>query len=135
VVERPEEQDGVDAGVGPVQLPGVPDGGAGQRGGRLLAGGPQGLLDVPGHRVDQMDLVAPPGQREGVDAGGATDVQHDRGRRWQVAGEQLPGADTLQAPAFEPPLLGNAGVVRGDLLVEPLVVAHPGVARVPLDAG
>ncbi|HEY6710412.1 MAG TPA: hypothetical protein VJB61_22820, partial [Actinomycetota bacterium] len=36
VVQGTQQQGGVGAGVGPVQLPGVTDGGAGQRGGRLF---------------------------------------------------------------------------------------------------
>ena len=118
VVQGAEQQGGVDAGVGPVQPPGVPDGGAGQRGGWLLGRGAQGLLDVQRQRVDEVDLVALGGQGQGVDPGGPADVQHDRGWGWQVAAEQLPGADPLQAPGPEPLLLGHAGIVSGDLRVE-----------------
>jgi hypothetical protein len=124
VVQGPQQQDGVDAGVGPVQLAGVADGGPGQRGGRLPGGGAQRLLHVPGQRVDQVDLVAAGRQGQGVDAGGAADVQHHRRRGRQVARQQLPGADPLQAEGPQPPLLGHAGVVGGDRRVQPLVVAH-----------
>jgi hypothetical protein len=109
------------------QLPGVTDGGAGQRGGRLLGRGLQRLLHMQRHRVDQVDLVALGGQGQGVDAGGATNVQHDRGCGWQVAAEQLPGADALQVPGPEPLPLGHAGVVAGDLRVELWVITHPSV--------
>jgi hypothetical protein len=37
------------------------------------------------------DPVGARAQGQGVDTGGATDVQHDRGRRWRMAAEQLPG--------------------------------------------
>jgi len=124
VVQRPQQQDGVGAGVGPVQPAGVADGGPGQRGGRLPGGGPQRLLHVPGQRVDQVDLVAAGRQGQGVDPGGAADVQHHRRRGRQVARQQLPGSDPLQAERPQPPLLGHAGVVGGDRRVEPLVVAH-----------
>jgi hypothetical protein len=130
VVQGAEQQGGVDADVGPVQLSGVTDGGAGQRGGWLLGRGAQGLLDVQRQRVDQMDLVALGGQGQGIDPGGPADVQHDRGWGWQVAAEQLPGPHVLRAPASEPLLLGHAGVVGGDLRVELLVIAHPGAPPV-----
>jgi len=58
VVQGTQQQRGVDAGVGAVQLPRLTNRGAGQRGGRLLAGCAQRLLHVQALRVDQVDLVA-----------------------------------------------------------------------------
>jgi hypothetical protein len=57
-----------------------------------------------------MHLVAVGGQGQGVDSGGATNVQHDRGWGWQVATEELPGPHGLQAPGPEPLLLRHAVV-------------------------
>ena len=133
MVQGAEQQGGVDAGVGPVQLSGVTDGGAGQRGGWLLGRGAQGLLDVQRQRVDQMDLVALGGQGQGVDPGGPADVQHDRGWGWQVAAEQLPGPHALQDPvaAHQPLPLRHLGVVPGDLGVEPFVVPHARIVAAP----
>jgi hypothetical protein len=124
VVQGAQQQDGVDAGVGPLEPAGVTHAGAGQRAPRLLPGGAQRLLDVDGHRVDQVDLVAPRGQGQGVHASGPADVQDDRGCRRQVPDQQLPGADPLKAQGPEPPLLRHLGVVGGDLAVEPLVIGH-----------
>jgi hypothetical protein len=125
VVQGTEEQHGVHPGVRLLEPPGVPDGRRGQWRRGLLPGGGQGLLDVQGHRVDEVDLVAAGGQRQGVHPGRAADVQ-DHGRRVrEVPGQQLPGPGPLQVPGVGQPLpLGHGGIVAGDLRVEPALVVH-----------
>jgi hypothetical protein len=49
------------------------------------------------HRVDQVDRVAFPGQRERVDARSSADVEYRGGCRWQVSSEQLPRSKVFEA--------------------------------------
>lgn len=50
--------------------------------------------------VDELDRVVLLGQPGGVDARTATDVEHRRGRRWQLAPQQLADAQQLQATVW-----------------------------------
>jgi hypothetical protein len=56
------------------------------------------LLDVQLDRVEQVYLVPGVRQRQRVGAGGTADVEHDRGRRGEVALEQLDRARELEPP-------------------------------------
>jgi hypothetical protein len=107
VVERAEEEDGVEGGgrvgegdgVGPLH----PD--------RLRPGG--GRLDVDGDGVEQGDPVAEAGQPGGVAAGPAAGVE-DRGRRRrQPPGQQLLGPQPLERPPGQPVGLLGAVLVVG----------------------
>jgi hypothetical protein len=66
VVDRPQQQHGVDRGVAEVEPARVPDGGADPAG---VAGGGAELLDVEGDQVAVLDPVTAPGQPERVPAG------------------------------------------------------------------
>jgi hypothetical protein len=113
VVEGPEQQHGIGAGVGAAERPGIADLGgqpaAAQIGDRLL--------DVPGRQVDQVHLVAVVQQPRGVHPGGAADIEHPGGRRWQVPSEDVPRAHQLQLaePAAEAILLPLRLVVPDDV--------------------
>ena len=117
VVERPEHEHHVDAGVGERQLAGV----AHHRGGEWR--GPRGrsgarLLDVQRDGVEQVHLVALAGQRQRVGAGRPADVEDGGRRRGQEARQQLERAQELEAPPVaEAPFLVAAVVVGGDLVL------------------
>ena len=91
VVERAEQQHGVEALVLERQLARVADQ-------RAREPEPRGLLDVAGDRIHQVHLVAALGQRRRVDPGPAADVGDRRGRRRQQALEQRLRADELELP-------------------------------------
>src|SRR5262249_56539867 len=99
---------------------------AGQRHG-LRARCRLGLLDVKRHRVDEVHLVAEAGEPERVGAGSAPHVQDSRGRRRELAEDDLPRALPLEREvAFVEPRGFFAAVVEGlDLAVH----AHRRVAR------
>jgi hypothetical protein len=112
VVQRPEHEHDVDAGVGERQLAGVAHhrGGEGCRpGGRRGAG----LLDVQRDRVEQVHLVALAGERQRVGAGRPAHVEDGGRRRGQEAREQLERAQELEAPPVAQALLLVAAVVVG----------------------
>ena len=117
VVERPEHEHDVDARVGERQLAGVAHHGGGEGrgpGGRRGAG----LLDVQRDRVEQVHVVALTGQRQGVGARRAADVEDGGRRRGQEARQQLERAQELEAtPVAQAPFLGAAVVVGGDLVL------------------
>src|SRR5215208_1173237 len=46
-------------------------------------------MDMQRHRVDQVDVVAFPGQRQRVHARSSANVEYRGGGRWQVSSEQL----------------------------------------------
>src|SRR5262249_8041877 len=79
-----------------------------------------GLLHEPRHRVDEMHLISPLGQPEGVGTGRAADIENGRRWRWQIAKHYL-------LPARDLPPRGSRGkasllryfiVVAGDLFGE-----------------
>jgi hypothetical protein len=115
VIERPEQQDGVEALVVERQLPRVADQRAREPKSRRLP-------DVSRHRIHQVHLVAARGQRRRVDTGPAADVGDRRGRRRQQALEQRLRADQLE------PALGAAGQALG-LLAAVVVVGDIGRER------
>jgi len=78
VVDRPQQQHGVDGAVAQAERAGVGDGRADQA--EAVGVGPE-LVDVQRDEVAVLDPVAAPGQPHGVAAGAAADVGHHRGRR------------------------------------------------------
>jgi hypothetical protein len=118
VVQRAEEQDGVEAGRGGGEVAGVAD----RRGDVARPRGQApGLVDVPGDPVDQVDVVAVGGQPGGVDPGAAADVQDPPGGRGEMAPDDLAGAQQLELPepARDPlPLVDLPVVVLDDLVGE-----------------
>ena len=82
------------------------------------------LLDVPRHRIDEVDLVPAAGQAARVDAGASSHVQDTGGRGGQVALEHVLRARELdRAGSLEQPSTLEAG------LVEPLDVVRVAHAR------
>jgi hypothetical protein len=114
VVERAEHEHGIGGRVVDVQVARVADAhrceGAACRGACLL--------DVQLHRVERVNLVARARQRQRVGASGAADIEHDRGRRREIAIQERHRARELEPPpvAQAACLLAQV-VVGGDLRV------------------
>ncbi len=119
VVERTEQQDGVEAGPSGAEVAGVTKlGGDAATGGRVTSG----LLDVAGDGIDQVDVVAVGGQPGGVDPGAAAHIQDPLGIWWDVSTDDLAGAQQLELtqPVGDPlRLVDLAVVVLDDLVGEP----------------
>jgi hypothetical protein len=121
MIERTQQQDHIDAPVGLRKRAGIAHPGAGEGRLRLVLGCRGRLLDVQWYGVDQGHRVAFPGQGQGVDAGSPSDVEHGSRCRGQIAGEQLPRSQVLQASrgrARQTPSLQALLVVGQDLLVQ-----------------
>jgi hypothetical protein len=120
VVERAQEQDGVDTRPGGGEVAGVADRHGDPAGPWGEAPGP---VRVPGDPVDQVDVVAVGGQPGGVDAGAPADVQDPPGGRGEMPPDDLAGAQQLQLPeppADPLPLVDLTLVVLDDLVGEPV---------------
>jgi hypothetical protein len=91
VVERAQEQDGIDRRVCEVEVAGIADRRA-DRGVTRLAQ----LVDVELHQVAVLHGVATPGQPRGVPTGSPADVGHDGRSRRQSPEQDLLGPFELQ---------------------------------------
>ena len=95
MVQRAEQQDGVDRPVGGVERPGVAE----RRGEGPVEGlgPPTGLFDVEGHGVDQADVVAVGREPLGVHPRPAADVEDGHGGvGGDPATHDLLGAEVLE---------------------------------------
>lgn len=108
VIQRPEQQDRVNAANDSGQGSGIPENGGHPRGRCRLS-------HMLGHRFDNLDVVADLRQRAGVGVGRSRYVQQCRGRIGEHSGQDVPRAQEAQ-PAL-------AGREAGPLAA-PLVVLH-----------
>lgn len=122
MVDRAEQQGGVEGGVLERQIPGVAE--LGPEGAVAASG-----VDLGCDRVDQVNVVPVLGECGGMDAGGATDVEDPRAGRHQLA-DQLLGALVL-----EPALGRSRGEPYGFLELPAVVGPEPGVDGVLVRIG
>jgi hypothetical protein len=54
---------------------------------------------MKGHEIEQMDLIAQPGQPKSVNAGSAADVEDNGWRRREETGQELAGPLELEPAA------------------------------------
>jgi hypothetical protein len=115
VVEGPQQKYGIDSRVRQPQSAGVAHLGTGEG----LSRQDPCLFDVERDRIDQVDLISPFGQPDGVSPWTAAYVSHDGGWGWEVPFEkhlrphELERArSAIKSVAFEPP-----SVVRRDSVI------------------
>src|SRR5215203_1313101 len=121
MVERTEQQDRVDGSAGLRKRTGITHLSASERRSRLVFGRRGSLLDVQWYGVYQAYLIALSGQGQGVYTSSPSDVEHGGGWRGQIAGEQLPRPQVLQASRArvrQTPSLQALLVVGQDPLVQ-----------------
>jgi hypothetical protein len=93
VVQRTQEQDGVEAGRGGAEVARVAEfGGDAAMGGSAMPD----LFHVPGDAIEQVDVVAVVGEPGGVDPGAAAHVQDPLGTWWEVSTDNLARAQQLE---------------------------------------
>ena len=131
VVERSEQQHGVDRAVVEVEVGGIADGGV-----DVAAPGRDGqLLDVQRDHIAMTHVVTEPGQPQRVAAGAASDVRHDARRAGQMASDDLlrpleleqTGA-TVEAREFQTQLVvlvhGTPFIAPSHIAFSPTTAAH-----------
>jgi len=85
MVERTEQQNGVNGVVGIRQTPGIANFDRCQRMPGLLGRGRARLFDMFGHRIDQVHPISASGKPAGVNAGSATGIDDVGWSGWQMA--------------------------------------------------
>ena len=144
VIQGAEQEGGVERRVCVRQVPRVADFGGGKRVAGLGGGSLARLPHVELDRVEQVDFVAPPRERQRVNAGSAADVHDTRGGGWEVAAQD--GLDALEleraervrgeARGLQPEVVvsqhlgqDRLGVLRGRRAGHACIVMRPGMIR------
>jgi len=78
------------------------------------------LFDVQRRRIYQMHMIAFFGEREGINPSGAAHVADYRGRRWQIAMENVCGAQPFHLARVAPKslLFLSLGIVAFDFFIQ-----------------
>jgi hypothetical protein len=121
VVERTEEEYGIERGVRLVETPGVAKSSRKRVVG--LRGSDRGsLLNIQGYWIDEVNAVARLREPGGIDAGATTNIEDVGWWRGKKALEELPRADQLEAvtATSEALALATLLVIAPDVAVDHL---------------
>src|SRR5580704_6091258 len=135
VVQRPHQQDDLSGAVRLIQLSCITDARRGVPAIGMFAQSPFGKFDMERHRIDETDLVALVEQPQRINAPGTANVENPRGRRRQMAPDDLLRANPLQlalSRTEEPRRFVTGGIMLGRLRSQETAFDHVPISSDPL---